>query len=170
MTRIPARSCSLWAANSRSVENGTSTPASNGTYWNIAPHRGVQQLVADLNRLYRAEPALHQVDFDWRGFEWLDANDADSSVVSFIRRAGDPNDCVVVLANFTPVPRENYRIGVPHPGRYREILNTDSATYGGTNVGNLGAVDSERIPWLGREHSIKLRVPPLAVLILKPEK
>ena len=136
----------------------------------FAPHRGVQQLVADLNRVYRAEPSLHQVDFNWQGFDWLDANDADSSVLSFVRRAADPNDFVIVLANFTPVPRENYRIGVPHPGRYREILNTDSAAYGGTNVGNLGAVTSEQIPWLGREHSIKLRVPPLAALILKPDK
>jgi 1,4-alpha-glucan branching enzyme len=136
----------------------------------FAPHRGVQQLVGDLNHVYRAEAALHQVDFDWRGFEWLDANDADSSVLSFLRRARDPNDYVIVVANFTPVPRENYRVGVPNPGRFLEILNTDSATYSGTNVGNLGGVNSERIPWLGRDHSIKLRVPPLAVLILKPEK
>lgn len=136
----------------------------------FAPHRGVQKLVADLNRVYRAEPALHEVDFDWHGFEWLDANDADSSVLSFLRSASDPKDYVIVLANLTPVPRENYRIGVPRAGRFREILNTDSAAYGGTNIGNLGTVASDQIPWLGREHSIKLRVPPLAVLILKPEK
>jgi len=136
----------------------------------FAPHRGVQQLVCDLNRVYRAEPALHQVDFDWPGFEWLDANDADSSVLSFIRRARDPNDYVMVVANFTPVPRENYRIGVPQSGRFHEILNTDSAIYGGTNVGNLSAVNSDQIPWLGREHSVNLRLPPLAVLILKPDR
>jgi 1,4-alpha-glucan branching enzyme len=113
---------------------------------------------------------LHQVDFDWHGFEWLDANYADSSVLSFLRRAKDPNNFLIVVANFTPVPRENYRVGVPQAGRFHEILNTDSAAYGGTNVGNLGTVASDHIPWLGREHSIKLRVPPLAVLILKPER
>jgi 1,4-alpha-glucan branching enzyme len=133
------------------------------------PHHGVQQLVTDLNRLYKTEPALHEVDFEWQGFEWLDCNDSDASTLSFVRRARDPKDFVIVVANFTPVLRENYRVGVPQPGRYREVLNSDSELYGGTNAGNLGAVVAERIPWVGREYSLNLRLPPLAVLILKPD-
>jgi 1,4-alpha-glucan branching enzyme len=130
-------------------------------------HAGVQRLVADLNHLYRCEPAFYQADFDWHGFEWLDCNDADASVLSFIRRGKHPKDVLIVVANFTPILRDNYRVGVPEPGRYLEILNTDASIYGGTNHGNLGGVNSEPIPWLGREHSVSLRLPPLAVLILK---
>ncbi len=138
--------------------------------WNLlqyASHQGIQNLVKDLNRMYATEAALHQVDFDWQGFEWIDCNDADSSVLSFVRRAKDPADFLVVVANFTPVLRENYRVGVPEPGYYREILNTDSATYGGTNEGNRGGVQDEPIPWLQYSHSLNLRLPPLAVVILK---
>src|SRR5216683_5438541 len=131
------------------------------------PHRGLQQLVADLNKLYAAEPALHEVDFDWHGFEWLDCNDADAGVLSFLRRARDPEDFLVVVANFTPVVRENYRVGVPEPGFYRELLNTDAAAYGGSNAGNLGGVAAEPIPWLGHTYSVNLRLPPLAAVFLK---
>jgi 1,4-alpha-glucan branching enzyme len=134
------------------------------------PHQGVQKLVEDLNALLRAEPAMHQVDFEGQGFEWMDCNDGDSSVLSFVRRAGDPQDFLVVVANFTPVVRDNYRVAVPQPGSYREILNSDAEFYGGTNVGNLGSVRADRIPWVGREYSLNLRLPPLAVLILKPER
>lgn len=134
------------------------------------PHEGVQRLVSDLNRTYQSEAALHQVDFDWQGFEWLDCNDADASVLSFVRRARDTQDFLIVAANFTPVVRENYRVAVPQAGRYREILNTDAAAYGGTNAGNLGGVSSAEIPWVGHEHSVNLRLPPLSVLILKPER
>jgi len=134
------------------------------------PHQGVQKLVEDLNALLRAEPALHQVDFEPPGFEWMDCNDGDSSVLSFVRRAADPQDYLVVVANFTPVVRENYRVAVPLPGGYREILNSDAAIYGGTNVGNMGKVTADRIPWVGREYSLNLKLPPLAVLILKPER
>ncbi len=130
-------------------------------------HRGLQRLVVDLNRLYVAEPALHQVDFDWHGFEWLDCNDADSSVLSFFRRAKDPEDFVVAVANFTPIVRENYRVGVPRPGFYRELLNTDSAVYGGSNIGNAGGVHAEPVPWLGHSYSLNLWLPPLATLFLK---
>jgi 1,4-alpha-glucan branching enzyme len=131
------------------------------------PHRGLQQLVADLNKLYATEPALHEVDFDWHGFEWLDCNDADASVLSFLRRARDPEDFLVVVANFTPVVRENYRVGVPEPGFYRELLNTDAAAYGGSNAGNLGGVGAEPIPWLGHAYSVNLRLPALAAVFLK---
>jgi len=130
-------------------------------------HRGLQRLVADLNRLYTAEPPLHEVDFDWRGFEWLDCNDADSSVLSFVRRAKDAEDFLVVVANFTPVVRENYRVGVPGAGFYREVMNTDAAVYGGSNVGNLGGVEAEPVPWLGHSYSLNLRLPPLGALFLK---
>jgi 1,4-alpha-glucan branching enzyme len=130
-------------------------------------HSGIGRLIADLNRLYAAEPALYEVDFDWRGFEWLDCHDADPSVVSFVRRAKDHGEFLVVVCNFTPVVRENYRVGVPEAGFYREVLNTDAAAYGGSNVGNLGGVAAEPVPWLGRSHSLKLTLPPLAALFFK---
>jgi 1,4-alpha-glucan branching enzyme len=133
------------------------------------PHQGIQRLVADLNRLYAAEPALHEVDFDWHGFEWIDCNDADSSVLSFLRRAKDPENFLVVVANFTPVVREAYRVGVPAPGFYREVLNTDAAVYGGSNTGNCGGVQAEPVPWLGRPYSLNLRLPPLGALFFKPQ-
>ena len=101
-------------------------------------HRGIQQWVRDLNRTLAEQPALHQVDFDHTGFEWLDCSDFEGSVVSFIRRAHDPSDFVVVAVNFTPVPRQDYVIGVPEPGRYVELLNSDAEIYGGSNLGNAG--------------------------------
>jgi 1,4-alpha-glucan branching enzyme len=133
-------------------------------------HRGILQLVADLNRLYSAEAALHEVDFEWPGFEWMDANDSDASVLSFVRRAKDPVDFVLAVCNFTPVAREDYRVAVPEPGYYREILNSDSAVYGGSNVGNLGGVLAEPVPWNGRENSVKLRLPPLAAVYFKLQR
>jgi 1,4-alpha-glucan branching enzyme len=132
-----------------------------------ASHRGIQQLVGDLNRIYAAEPALHEVDFDWQGFEWIDANDGDNSILSFIRRGKSPDDLLVVVLNATPVVRHGYRIGVPREGTYREILNSDAGRYGGSNVGNAGRVDSEPIPRLGRPCSFELTLPPLAALYLK---
>ena len=132
-------------------------------------HRGVQALAGDLNAIYRNQSSLHQVDFDWHGFEWIDCNDADSSVLSFIRRAKDPGDTMVVVANFTPVLRESYRVGVPEPGFYREILNTDAEKYGGKNVGNLGGVHAEAIPWNDRPFSILLKLPLLGALYFKHE-
>ena len=130
-------------------------------------HRGMQRLVGDLNKLYASEPALHEVDFDWRGFEWLDCNDADNSVFSFLRRAKKPEDIVIVVLNATPVVREGYRIGVPQPGFYSEVLNTDASTYGGSNVGNMGGVQSAPIPHMGRQQSIVVTLPPLAAIFLK---
>jgi 1,4-alpha-glucan branching enzyme len=130
-------------------------------------HRGIQRLVQDLNRLYTSEPALYEVDFDWPGFEWMDCHDADASVLSFVRRGNNPEDFVLVVCNFTPVVRVDYRVAVPARGFYREILNTDSAYYGGSNVGNVGGVEAEAIPWLGKEYSLKLTLPPLAALYFK---
>jgi 1,4-alpha-glucan branching enzyme len=129
-------------------------------------HRGVQSLVRDLNHLYSSQPALHQVEFDWHGFEWIDANDADNSVLSFIRRGKNPEDLIVVVLNATPVVREGYRLGVPQPGYYREVLNTDAAIYGGSNVGNAGGQDASDQPAQGRPHSLVLTLPPLAAIFL----
>jgi 1,4-alpha-glucan branching enzyme len=133
-------------------------------------HQGLQNLTADLNAVYRREPALHQVDFDWHGFEWLDCSDADASVLSFLRRARDPRDFIAVVANNTPVLRESYRVGVPELGFYREIMNTDAEKYGGSNVGNLGGRHAEAIPWGNHPYSINLRLPPLAAVYFKHER
>jgi len=131
-----------------------------------APHEGIRRIVADLNRLYRAEPALHERDVDPRGFEWVDANDADASVLTFLRIAGN-DDVILAACNFTPVPRVDYRIGVPHGGFWREIFNSDAHEYGGTGYGNYGGVDSARKPLHGRPHSITVTLPPLGAVLLK---
>jgi 1,4-alpha-glucan branching enzyme len=126
-------------------------------------HQGVSKALGDLNRLYAATPALHRGDFSHEGFEWIDCHDASQSVLSYLRRSGD--DFVVVIFNFTPVPRHNYRIGVPEPGTYREIFNSDSMYYGGGNVGNL-AIKTEPKDWMGRPCSINLTIPPLGGIVL----
>jgi 1,4-alpha-glucan branching enzyme len=131
-------------------------------------HQGVQKLVKHLHRLYKDLPALHHFEFDWRGFEWIDCNDADNSVISFVRRSED--QFVVVLVNLTPQPHHGYRIGVPEPCRYREIFNSDSEIYAGSNMGNAGAaLMADDIPWMNRPYSISLTLPPLAAVILQPE-
>jgi 1,4-alpha-glucan branching enzyme len=132
-------------------------------------HRGVQQLVRDLNRLHRTEPALHELDFDPAGFSWIDCSDWEQSVVSFVRRPRAAADCVIVVCNFTPVARRGYRVGVPRPGFYREVVNTDAGVYGGSNVGNDGGVWAEPTAWQGQPASVLLTLPPLGVLYLKPE-
>jgi 1,4-alpha-glucan branching enzyme len=128
-------------------------------------HAGVQRWIADLNQLYRATPALHELDFSDAGFEWIDCDDADLSVLSFLRLSGS-GPPVLVACNFTPVPREGYRLGVPRGGRWRERLNSDAADYGGSGQGNLGAVEAEPRGAHGRAHSVSLRLPPLAVVVL----
>jgi len=131
-------------------------------------HQGVRRFVRDLNLLYREIPALHEVDFRPEGFEWIDFRDVDNSVVAFLRRGKNPDDAVVCVFNFTPVPREKYRLGVPWAGRYREALNSDAAAYGGSNAGNGGAVEAEDAPWMGHAHSVSLTLPPLGALFLIP--
>ena len=131
-------------------------------------HGGLQRWVSDLNRLYRSEPALHALDFDAAGFEWIDGADAEGSVLSYLRKSGD-GDAVLVVANFTPLPRENYLVGVPTPGHWRELLNSDATVYGGSGVGNQGGVDSVPVAVHGRFHALNLRLPPLGVLVLKLE-
>ncbi len=132
------------------------------------PHQQLQRFVADLNHLYRAEPALHQVDFSWEGFDWIDFNDAEHSVISFVRRTRDPQDLVVVVCNFTPVPRHGYRVGLPMLGTYREILNSDWTQYGGSGVGNPEPIVAEAMPWQRCGYSALLNLPPLGVIYLKP--
>ncbi len=147
-----------------------------GVEWNFAHaldwyvldfplHQGVRKLVGDLNRCYRDVPALHRYDFEQQGFEWLDCHDSDQSVLSYLRK--EEHGFAVVVLNFTPVVRHNYRVGVPVPGYYRELLNSDSAHYGGSNIGNGGGVGSVPIPWMGQPHSIELVLPPLAGVILQ---
>jgi 1,4-alpha-glucan branching enzyme len=135
---------------------------------NFPLQSGLQRCLADLHRVYRSEPALHEVDFDWRGFEWLESHDNENSVFAFLRKALDPNDVVAVACNFTPVPRYEYRIGVPTGGQWREIFNTDSSLYSGGNIGNGGLVWARDEPWAGQPHSLCLTLPPLAGLYLTP--
>jgi 1,4-alpha-glucan branching enzyme len=146
-----------------------------GTEWNshkaldwyvldYSHHRGVQTLVKDLNNLYKTEPALYQLDFDHRGFEWIDCCDVQQSTISYRRKFGEQE--VLVILNFTPVVRENYRIGVPKAGTYKEIFNSDSSYYDGSNIGN-DVVKSEPKEWMGQQNSVNLTLPPLGGIILK---
>ncbi len=130
-----------------------------------ADHRGVQRLVADLNRVYRSSPALYEFDCEARGFEWIDFADRDQSVIAFLRRGSRDDALLAIVCNFTPVPRTAYRIGVPRPGHYREIINTDSAWYGGSNLGNAGGLDAVSAPCHGREYSLAVTLPPLACVM-----
>jgi 1,4-alpha-glucan branching enzyme len=130
-------------------------------------HQGVQSLVSELNRLYKQLPALHSLEFDGNGFEWIDCHDAAQSVLSYLRK-GTNGEFVVVILNFTPVPRNNYRIGVPVAGRYRELFNSDSEYFGGSNLGNTYEIATEPTPWMGQEQSMTLTLPPLGALILQP--
>jgi 1,4-alpha-glucan branching enzyme len=130
-------------------------------------HRGLHRLVADLNALYQRERSLHEVDFAWQGFEWMECNDADAGILAFVRHANERAEALLIVASFTPATRENYRVGVPEPGRYQEIFNSDAEIYGGTNVGNFGGVTTEPVPWMGQPYSVLLRVPPLGAAFFK---
>ncbi len=154
-----------------------------GTEWSFAgsldwellkrpQHQGLKTLVADLNQLHRGLPALHEVDFDASGFEWIDCHDSSQSVLSYLRKSRFGKGIVAAVFNFTPVPRTNYRIGVPEPGFYREAVNSDAQVYGGSNIGNQGGVESEPVSWMGRPHSLPIALPPLGGLILvyEPER
>ncbi len=139
--------------------------------WNLldyAPHRGLKQYVSDLNHLYQSQPALYEVDFDWQGFQWIDLHDSDNSTLTYLRFARDLNDFIVCACNFTPVPREGYRMGVPKEGIYRELINSDAEIYGGGNLGNAGAVHAESIPHHNQPYSVLVVLPPLSVVFFKP--
>ncbi|MDQ7004018.1 MAG: alpha amylase C-terminal domain-containing protein, partial [Ghiorsea sp.] len=133
---------------------------------NFMPHRGLQLMMRDMNHLYKDEPALHEVDFDEAGFQWIDCNDAEQSVLSFKRKDKQGNAVIVVL-NLTPVPRENYRLGVPQAGLYKEIMNTDAEAYGGSNLGNSGSIEADNQAWMNQQHSIVITLPPLSCVMLK---
>jgi 1,4-alpha-glucan branching enzyme len=134
-----------------------------------APHQGVQKLVRDLNHVYGSEKALHEIDFDRSGFEWVDFQDWAISVISFLRKGATTGDLILVVCNFTPVVREGYKVGVPVGGTWREILNTDSEIYGGSGIGNQGAAQARPSPIHGREHSLIITIPPLATLYFKKD-
>jgi 1,4-alpha-glucan branching enzyme len=132
-------------------------------------HKGITTLLTDLNQLYREQPVLHQIEFDYSGFDWIDCHDSSQSILSYVRKDRDGNELVIIL-NFTPVPRDNYRIGVNHPGTYMEIFNSDSEFYGGSNLGNGMGLISEEKPWMGRNQSIALTLPPLGAILLRKQE
>ena len=140
--------------------------------WHLLEHEshlGLQKWVRDLNHLYRAEPALHELDCDPAGFEWVDCNDTEQSLLAFLRRGRSTEDLVLVACNFTPLPRHNYRLGVPRPGYWKEVLNSDSKEYWGAGHGNLGGVESAPFGAHGRPHSLTVTLPPLGVVFFKLE-
>jgi 1,4-alpha-glucan branching enzyme len=130
-------------------------------------HSGMQNWVAQLNHTYRGEPGLHVLDNNAGGFEWVDCNDNLTSTISLLRKTENPKDSVLVVCNFTPITRMGYRVGVPHGGYWRELLNSDGKEYGGTGVGNLGGANAEEMAAHGRPYSLKLTLPPLGALFLK---
>ena len=141
-----------------------------GIRWDLLEfdyHRKLQALARELNRFYRANPALYEVDFHYEGFEWLDFHDWENSIIAFIRRAEDPQGFLIYCCNFTPVARQAYEFGVPEEGFYEEVLNTDAEMFGGTNMGNGGLVSSRPVPKHNRPHSISVTLPPLAVVVFK---
>jgi 1,4-alpha-glucan branching enzyme len=133
-------------------------------------HRGIQRLIRDLNHAYRTIPSLHELDCESGGFQWVVVDDADNSVLAFLRRGRDPRHAALVVCNFTPVPRHDYRVGVPWQDTWWERVNTDSEIYGGSNMGNSGAVGSEPIPMHGQPCSLRLTLPPLATLIFESHR
>jgi 1,4-alpha-glucan branching enzyme len=132
-------------------------------------HLGLQRFVQDLNKLYQAEQSLWQSDFDYQGFSWIDSSDHEKSILSFIRRSSQPASEVVVILNLTPVPRYHYRIGLPRPGKWLEVLNSDAEIYGGSNVGNLGGVTAESHKCHNQGWSAEFTLPPLSVMALRTQ-
>jgi len=133
----------------------------------FAPHQGIHQWVKDLNHLYKNEPALYERDFTPDGFEWIDLNDYQQGVISFLRKSADGKSQVAVVCNFTPMTWHDYKIGVPEAGVWRELLNSDAAVYGGSSQGNLGGKEAQAKSFHGRPYSISLTIPPLGILFLK---
>jgi 1,4-alpha-glucan branching enzyme len=131
-------------------------------------HKKFHSFVREINHVYQREPALYEVDFQPEGFQWINANDAENSIFSYIRYAKDRSDFLVIVCNFTPVPRHEYRVGVPAYTHYEEILNSDSDAYGGSNVGNYGGFHSDSFGANGFDYSLNLTLPPLGIIIMKP--
>lgn len=142
----------------------------DGVDWHLLqhpPHGRLLKYMADLNHLYRAHRSLWEVDFHWEGFEWIDANDALHSTLSFLRFSGDRKETLLCAFNFTPVPRHNHRLGVPHAGHWEEILNSDAELYGGANHGNYGGTHTQDQPWHDKPVSLTLTLPPLGAVYLR---
>ncbi len=140
--------------------------------WNLLEHpshAGLHRWVRDLNTLYRGEPLLHSMDFNSAGFEWVDCKDFQRSIISFLRRGQNPNDQLLFVCNFTPVVRQNYRVGVPQEGYWKEILNSDAPLYGGSGQGNFGGLSTVPLPIHGRPFSLNMTLPPLGIVIFQPE-
>jgi 1,4-alpha-glucan branching enzyme len=133
-------------------------------------HVGLQRWVEDLNRLYKNEKALHELDFDPGGFQWIDCNDSEQSTLSLMRKGRSKDDAVVVACNFTPAPRSNYRVGAPGGGFWKELLNSDAPVYGGSGQGNIGGVEAVPVPFHGQPYSLNLVIPPLGLLFLKMDR
>jgi 1,4-alpha-glucan branching enzyme len=130
----------------------------------------LQQFVGDVNKLYLAEAALWQSDYDMAGFAWIDCSDHENCVLAFLRQDAGRTSELVVILNLTPAPRHNYRFGLPRPGHWSEVLNSDAAVYGGSNAGNLGGVVAEDVPWQNQSCSANFTLPPLSVIVFRPER
>ena len=130
-------------------------------------HRKLQHFASDLNQLYRSHPAFYEVDFQWNGFQWIDFQDVDHSIISFLRRPAHGKSFLLFVCNFTPAPRTKYRVGIPDPGWYRELFNSDAEAYGGSNMGNGGGALSEPVSFNNHYHSLQLTLPPLAVVVFE---
>jgi 1,4-alpha-glucan branching enzyme len=133
----------------------------------LPPHSGLKRLVRDMNLVYQSQPSLYEQDFDWSGFKWIDANDSDNSVLSFVRFAKNTDDFLIIICNFTPVVRTDYRIGVPRQGSYFELVNSDLEIYHGSGVTNSTELASEQIGYHSMDHSVQLTLPPLSTMLLK---
>jgi 1,4-alpha-glucan branching enzyme len=135
-----------------------------------APHQGLQRWVKELNHFYRLEPALYELDFSGEGFSWIDCGNWEESVVSYVRKARSTGDLILVICNFTPVPRHHYRVGVPAGGYWKEVMNSDAQEYGGSGQGNLGGVEATPLPFHGRHYSLSVTAPPLGIAVFKREE
>jgi 1,4-alpha-glucan branching enzyme len=132
-----------------------------------APHKGMANCVRALNQLYRTEPALFERNFSADGFEWIDTTDRENSVISYVRKGENPDDTLLIVLNMTPMPRQDYRIGIPTAGTYYEVFNSDSVDFHGSGVGNPNAMQSEETSWQGRPQSLRLNIPPLGAVVMK---
>ena len=168
-TASRARSCCSWAPSWRQEREWDHDRELPWSLLDDPAHAGVRRWVADCNARYRELPALHELDCDPAGFEWVLADAAEDSVTAFLRKGRDPGDAVLVVANHTPAPRHAYRVGVSREGFWREVLNSDAEGYGGSGWGNLGGVASAEVPSQGRPFSVTLTLPPLAVVFLSWE-
>ena len=130
-------------------------------------HKKMSNYSKALNKFYNDNKSLWQIDFDWKGFQWIDPNDNDNSVVAFIRKAENPNDYIIAVCNFTPNARDNYRIGVPDKGAYLEVFNSDDEEFGGSGIKNVNDIITEDTPWHNQQQSIQIKIPPLATIYLK---